>query len=133
MGGAMNKTVKRTVKEDAGRKPVTSAHTGVIALADIEETIQTQDGVRAQYQTYLDARTRHGVMPLLLIVTGEDGGEYTLFENDVYTAAQYVPVRILPGLHHSAIINPSAVAKLQAAGHQIIYVNGGQSNERQSV
>jgi hypothetical protein len=104
---------------DTGWTPVNGG--GHYQTPDDGELDRTRDAVRAQYQLYLDARSKHGIMPIILIPA--NGGKYLIFAEDAYTASQYAPVTIIPGLYHHAVIDQAAAGKLQAAGHQVVYAN----------
>lgn len=76
--------------------------------------------IRRLHQAYLNARLKHGKLPVILI---EKDGQYIVFENDVYAAAQHCEAHIIPSLYHMAVVDQLAVARLQAAGFEIVYAN----------
>lgn len=102
---------------DTGWTPVNGG--GHYQAPDDGELDRTRDAVRAQYQLYLDARSKHGIMPIILIPA--NSGKFLIFSEDAYTASQYAAVTIIPGLHHHALIGAETVRELQIAGHQVVY------------
>ena len=86
------------------------------------------DRIRDQYQAYLTTRRENG--PTTLIVVCDDGRQI-VFDDDAYAVQRFCGVEIIPSLHHTALIGPEAIQRLEDAGFEIRYVNskGGNTHE----
>lgn len=92
------------------------------------EFSRPSDKVRRLHQAYLNARQRHGALPIILIADGE---QYVVFESDVYAVAAHCAAHIIPSLYHMAVVDKLSEKRLQDVGFEVrIVTMKGEGNER---